>query len=101
MEIDGRNPLIDVNNNVQRIESSQQAVRNQRRSGDASGSDQLDLSIRGQEMSRIEELAQSIPDVRESKIERIRGAIESGTYNVKAEKIAEKILAGNLLDELF
>jgi anti-sigma28 factor (negative regulator of flagellin synthesis) len=46
-------------------------------------------------------LIQSVPDVREWKIEQLRGEIESGTYNVKAEKIAEKIITGNLLDEIF
>jgi negative regulator of flagellin synthesis FlgM len=100
MEINGTNPLIVSNNNVQRIESSQLTGRAPQRSGDNSGSDQLDLSVRSQEMSRIQELAQSISDVRESKVAQIRGAIESGTYNVKAEKIAEKIINGNQLNEI-
>jgi negative regulator of flagellin synthesis FlgM len=101
MEINGTNPLIVLNNNVQRIESSQQTGRVQQRSGDNSGSDRLDLSDRSREIAHFEELAQSVPDVRESKIAQIRGAIESGTYNVKAEKIAEKIIEGNQLDEIF
>jgi negative regulator of flagellin synthesis FlgM len=101
MEIIGTNPLKVSNNNVQRIDSSQPAGRAQQSSGESSGSDRLELSVRSREISHIEELAQSSPDVRESKIEQIRGSIESGTYNVKAEKIAEKIIGGNLLDEFF
>jgi anti-sigma28 factor (negative regulator of flagellin synthesis) len=34
------------------------------------------------------------------KIAQVRRDIEAGTYNVKAEKIAEKLIGGNLLDEI-
>jgi len=101
MEMKVTNPLIGLNSNVQRIESSQQAERAQQSSGDNSASDQLVLSVRSREMSHFEELAQSVPDVRESRVAQIRGEIESGIYNVKAQKIAEKIIGGNLLDEIF
>jgi negative regulator of flagellin synthesis FlgM len=101
MEINGTNPLIGLNKNVQRLDAPQQAERTQPSGGGSSVSDQLDLSVRSREMSHIEELAQSTPDIRESKIVQIRGEIESGTYNVKAEKIAEKIIRGNLLDKIF
>jgi negative regulator of flagellin synthesis FlgM len=101
MEMKVTNPLIGLNNNVQRIESSQQAGRAQQSSGDNSASDQLELSFRSREIAHFEELAQSVPDIRESKVVQIRGEIESGTYNVKAEKIAEKIIGGNQLDETF
>jgi len=46
-------------------------------------------------------LIQSAPDVREDRINQVRSEIESGTYNIKAEKIAEKIVGGSLLDEVF
>jgi flagellar biosynthesis anti-sigma factor FlgM len=57
--------------------------------------------VRSREISHLQELIQSVPDVRESRIEKLRGDIENGTYGVKAEKIAEKIITGNLLDEIF
>jgi negative regulator of flagellin synthesis FlgM len=101
MEMKVTNPLIGLNNNVQRIESSQLTGRALQSSGDNSTSDRLDLSSRSREISHFEELAQSVPDVRESKVGQIRGEIESGTYSVKAEKIAEKIIGGNLLDEIY
>jgi negative regulator of flagellin synthesis FlgM len=95
------NPLIGLNQNVQRIDSSQQAGRAQQSSGESPSSDRLELSVRSREMSHLQELAQSTPDVRDSRIEQIRGEIVSGTYNVKAEKIAQKIMGGNLLDRIF
>ena len=100
MEINGTNPLIGLNKNVQKLDTPQQSG-SARSSGESGVSDRLELSIRGRDMSHLQELVQSTPDVRESKIEAIRGEIERGTYNVKAEKIAEKIIGGNLLDVIF
>jgi negative regulator of flagellin synthesis FlgM len=101
MEMKGTNPLTGLNNNVQRIEASQQAGRTQQSGGDNSSSDQLLLSVQNQEVSHLVETAQSIPDVRESRVAQIRGEIESGNYHIKAEEIAEKIIEGNLIDEIF
>jgi negative regulator of flagellin synthesis FlgM len=100
MEINNSNPLIGLHKNVQRFDASQRAEQSQR-NGASPASDRLELSVRSREMSHLQELIQSAPDVRDSKIEQIRGEIERGTYNVKAEKIAEKIIGGNLLDEIF
>ncbi len=101
MEINGTNPLICVNNKVQRLEGSQQSERAQKSGGEQSDSDRLELSVRSREISHLDELIRSTPDVRESRVEQVRRELESGTYNVKAEKIAEKIIGGNLLDEVF
>jgi negative regulator of flagellin synthesis FlgM len=101
MEINGTNPLVVSKNNVQRLEVSQQSERTQKSSGEQSDSDRLELSARSREISHLNELIQSTPDIREEKVEQIRRELESGTYNVKAEKIAEKIIGGNLLDEIF
>jgi negative regulator of flagellin synthesis FlgM len=102
MEIDGSNPLIGSKNNVQRLENPQQTERIQKTDGSPnSESDRLELSVRSREISHLNELIQSTPDTREMKIAQVRRDIEAGTYNVKAEKIAEKLIEGNLLDEVF
>jgi negative regulator of flagellin synthesis FlgM len=101
MEINGTNPLIGVNNNVQRTETSQQSDRAPKSGEGNSDSDRLELSVQSREISHLDELIRSTPDVREAKVEQVRGQLASGTYNVKAEKIAEKIIGGNLLDEVF
>ncbi len=101
MEIKGTNPLIGVNSNVQRLETSQPSERALKGGGDHPNSDRLELSVRSREISHLDELIRSTPDVREAKVEQVRQELERGTYNVKAEKIAEKIIGGNLLDEIF
>ncbi len=102
MEINGTNPLIVLNKNVQRPDSPQTPEKSAKGGGEGHpDSDRLELSVRGQEISHLNDLIQSVPDVREERAAQVRRDIESGTYNVKAEKIAEKIIGGNLLDEVF
>lgn len=101
MEINGTNPLVVSNNKVQRIETSSQSDRLQKSGGEQPDSDRLELSTRSREISHLDELIRSTPDIREEKVEQIREELEGGTYNVKAEKIAEKIIGGILLDEIF
>jgi negative regulator of flagellin synthesis FlgM len=101
MEINGTNPLIVSNNNVQRVDAPQQAEHAPKKGEEHSASDRLELSIRGREISHLEELVHSAPDIREGRVEELRREVERGTYNIKAEKIAEKIIGGNLLDEIF
>ena len=86
MEINGTNPLIVLNKSMQRLESPQQSEQSVKGGGANSDSDRLELSIRGREISHLNDLIQSTPDVREAKVDQVRRELESGTYNVKAEK---------------
>ena len=52
-------------------------------------------------MQHLDDLIRSTPDIREAKVEKITQDLQTGTYNVKAEKIAEKIIGGTLLNEVF
>ncbi len=101
MEINGTNPLIGLVKDVQRLDSSQQPGKVQASGEGHSESDRLELSVRSREISHLEDLIQSTPDIREDRVNQVRRDIESGTYNIKAEKIAEKIIGGSLLDEVF
>ena len=103
MEIDGKNPLVGLNANFQRIDAQSQYQKAPQSSEESSKSenDRIELSVRSREIQHIDELIQSTPDIREAKVEQIRSAVENGTYNVKAEKIAKKLIGGNLIDGVF
>jgi negative regulator of flagellin synthesis FlgM len=102
MEINNKNTLAGLNPGVQRIDVQQHAQRSHKAGGanPTPGSDRIELSVRGREIQHLNDLIRSTPDIREAKVEQIRNAVESGTYNVKAEKIADKILGGNVIDEI-
>lgn len=102
MEINGNTPLIGLKNNVRQLDGSQQSARTGMSGGDHdSGSDKLELSVQGRKVQHFDDLIRSTPNIREAKVEQISRDLQTGTYNVKAEKIAEKIIGGTLLDEVF
>ena len=104
MEINGKSPLIDLGARVDRLDVQEQHTsRFQRQDRQPVGMepDRVELSVRSREIQHLDELIRSTPDVREALVEQVRLSIENGTYNVKAEQVAEKILGGSLIDEIF
>jgi negative regulator of flagellin synthesis FlgM len=103
MEIDGKNPLVGLSTGVERLEVVQQPERSKRTSEEKSNgeSDRIEFSVQGRDIQRLDELIRSTPDIRQARVDQVRGAIENGTYNVKAEKIADKMIVGSMLNETF
>jgi negative regulator of flagellin synthesis FlgM len=104
MEINSKNPLSGLTTGVNRVDAASQQAKKAQKAGEGSStvqSDRLDLSVRSQEIQQMYQLIQSTPDIREAKVEEVRGAIEDGTYNVQAEMIAGKIIAGSTIDQIF
>jgi negative regulator of flagellin synthesis FlgM len=44
---------------------------------------------------------QSIPDVRADKVAELKSRIENGTYEIKPDRIADKMIRESLLNDLF
>ena len=44
---------------------------------------------------------QSIPDVRADKVAELKSRIENGTYEIKPDQIADKMIRESLLNDLF
>ncbi len=66
----------------------------------ASQGDQVSLSDAAKEMSRLSAEAMKLPDVRTDKVEKLKDAINSGTYNVKGDDVAGKILKDTIIDNV-
>ena len=99
MDINGTNGLTSLG---KEFRSTAQVAGNDRRSGTGETErDKVDLSNFGKGISRFTDLINATPGVRESWVEKVRSLIEGGTYDVKAEQVAEKIMGGDLLNETF
>lgn len=72
---------------------SQQADR---ASSEARKSDTVSLSSASKELQLAKKAAASAPEERSDRVEEIKQAIDEGTYEVDAEKIAEKIIGTNI-----
>ena len=55
-------------------------------------SDVVELSPVAREISKLREMARSLPEERLEKVEQVRAMIENGTYKIEPEKIAEKMI---------
>ena len=60
--------------------------------------DVVQISEHSQEFFRIRQLVDAQPDVRLDRVHKLAKAIDSGTYDVKGEQIAEAIIQKNLID---
>ena len=58
-----------------------------------SSKDQVEFSSIAKEFGSVYKMAFEAPEVRKDKVESLKEQIKSGTYNVKSEEVAEKIMS--------
>jgi negative regulator of flagellin synthesis FlgM len=75
-------------------EKSEEAAKQQQKA------DTVELSDTAQKIQEAKKQLESIPDVREEKVARLKEQIENGTYEIDADKIADKMLKDSLFNDL-
>lgn len=58
--------------------------------------DTFEISKTGKDYNVARQIVAAAPDIREAKVNEIKKRMESGSYNVKLEDLAEKIINMNL-----
>lgn len=89
---------IDAYNKVSQIYSTSK-VNKVKKTGGSSFSDKLEISQTGNDYRTARQVIDQIPDIREDKVNDIKNRLESGTYNINMEEVAEK-LVNRYFDEL-
>ncbi len=56
------------------------------------GSDRVELSSQSRDMNKIHEILATTPEVRTEKVAALKKAVTEGTYKVKTEDIADKMV---------
>jgi negative regulator of flagellin synthesis FlgM len=99
IENDKKTALLDNLVKSNQLKSSKDSKRID---GQASGNitDKVELSGRKEEIQRIKDMVKAAPAVREDKVDQVRTAIQTGTYNVKGKLVAQSMLKSQLLDEI-
>jgi negative regulator of flagellin synthesis FlgM len=59
---------------------------------------QVDISATAQEIQRVKQLINRLPDVREDRVQALKAQIESGSYNPSGQDIADLIIRRALAD---
>ena len=62
--------------------------------------DQVRISTRAKQFQKAYELVAQTPDVRAEKVTPLQDAIKTGTYNVRGEQVANKLIANTILDTI-
>ncbi len=62
--------------------------------------DTVALSNAAKNIQEAQKQLEAIPDVREDKVAQLKEQIENGTYEMDAEKIADKMLKDSLFNDL-
>ncbi|MBP1745861.1 MAG: Anti-sigma-28 factor, FlgM [Deltaproteobacteria bacterium] len=93
-----KNSLLESLTKSKNIQTSQEADVQKKQSGGIS--DRVELSASKDEINRIKEKVRTVPIVRQEKVDSIREAIQTETYNVKGELVAKSILKNHLLDQI-
>lgn len=62
------------------------------------GSDRVELSSQSRDMKKIHEILATTPEVRTEKVAELKKAVAEGTYKVKTEDIADKMVKEMVLE---
>lgn len=57
----------------------------------------IELSQKAQDMKKAKEIAKNAPDVDMEKVKKFQALIDSGSYKVDSQKIADKMVDDNLM----
>jgi flagellar biosynthesis anti-sigma factor FlgM len=93
-----KNSLLESLTKSKNIQTSQEADVQKKQSGGIA--DRVELSASKDEINRIKEKVRTVTIVRQEKVDSIREAIQTETYNVKGELVAKSILKNHLLDQI-
>jgi flagellar biosynthesis anti-sigma factor FlgM len=67
---------------------------------DGNYTDTVELTGRKEEIERLKEKVKAAPVLDQDKVNRIKEAIQTETYNVKGELVARSIIKSHLLDQI-
>lgn len=101
MKITGENSSINLGayiNNVSK--NSKLPVSNKQTAQKIIQEDKVELSSKAKEICEAKKLLNAAPDVRDEMVKSIKNQIEQGTYQIKGDKVALKMIKESLLDEL-
>ncbi|MEK7306858.1 MAG: flagellar biosynthesis anti-sigma factor FlgM [Nitrospirota bacterium] len=101
MKINNHDPMKDLNAYMQGVKEVQKdRVQERAAAKETGGADQANISSKGKAAQQIKKEIDSLPDIRATKVDEAKKAIEAGTYNIKGEKVAAKIIGEGVIDSI-
>jgi negative regulator of flagellin synthesis FlgM len=85
--------------NVQKVERPKEKAGGEK-AEEVLSKDQVTVSEKAKEIGRLQLEVSKIPEIRTDRVEEIKNAITAGTYDVKGEAVAGKMLKEAVIDSL-
>jgi negative regulator of flagellin synthesis FlgM len=98
MKIEGNLHFIDAGHRVQKEETSTDR-QNARVSQSLEVEDRLEFSTSIREFQQLDKKAREAPEIRADRVAEIVRELDSGSYNIKAEKVAEAMITGAIINK--
>lgn len=95
---DKGNTPISVIQQYQKNEDSKVAVYKQAPQPEVNPEEKVSISKESRDAGMMREIINKLPDIREEKVQELKAQIENGTYKVKSEDIAKKMISESLID---
>ena len=99
MKVDSERSLVNLevyNKRAQEIEGVDQSIQQGQKK--ASATESVNLSHTARDIQKIREIIEATPEIRTDKVGQLKREIEAGSYSVKADKVAERMLRESLID---
>ncbi len=98
MKIDGSNPFIDSKLHVGQTENSAQEQSKKVQELNQVG-DRLEFSASSRQLETYQQKVREAPEVRSERVHAISEKLKAGTYDIKADVVAESMIKGGIVDE--
>lgn len=101
MEITPKDNTINIDAYVNNINDKQKAENtSEKAEKNVTKTDTVNISDAAKEIQEVRRQLDAIPDVRTEKVEQLKSQIEDGTYEIKSEEIADKMLREALFNDI-
>jgi len=95
---DTGNSPISIIQQYQKNEDPKAAVNKPALQPEVSTEEKVSISKESRDAVMMRGIINNLPDVREDKVQELKTQIDNGTYEVKSEEIAKKIVTESLID---
>ncbi len=101
MKIEDRDLLYGLRHYVNDLKGVERVQREERtRQRVDTGSDRVEISKRSKEAEKARRVIEKVPPVDEKKVADVKRSIEKGSYNVRAQEVAEGIIRKSIIDTI-
>jgi len=101
MEITPKDNTLNIDAYVNNINDKQKTDNaSDKAETNVAKTDTVNISDTAKEIQEVRKQLDEIPDVRTEKVQQLKNEIENGTYKIKSEEIAEKMLRESLFNDV-